>query len=167
MTKEEHIKSMTSLDDDEINKLCTYTLHGDLPRQTVSRMMATIAEVPALRAQAASAQPAKNSNTRTRRADFDALELGPPGSAEELCSRFGITIVRGEVVAGDIREYAYMTPTDGFVHRDHATSVEEAATSALNRMRVAIEKFLYRNETREQRIERLSRELVRALGVYP
>lgn len=43
---------MKPLTDDEINDLLTVTLHGPLPAPTMSRVFATLAEVPELRAAA-------------------------------------------------------------------------------------------------------------------
>lgn len=37
------------LSDQEINNLLTSTLHGPLPKETLQRVFATLAEVPALR----------------------------------------------------------------------------------------------------------------------
>ena len=43
----------TPLTDDEIHDLLTRTLHGPLPQKTMTRVMATLAEVPGLRARIA------------------------------------------------------------------------------------------------------------------
>ena len=50
MTKDEYLKSIAPLSDEEIKALTTETMHGPLPQATVKRMLFTLPEISQLRA---------------------------------------------------------------------------------------------------------------------
>jgi len=56
----------TPLTDDEIHDLLTLTLHAPLPQKTMTRVMATLAEVPGLRARGAAHGNAPTAALRRR-----------------------------------------------------------------------------------------------------
>lgn len=84
-------------------------------------------------------------------------------SVTGLCATLGIAVHRAGPLAGDVAEYHFTMP-DGIERRMHARSLEEAAEATLWRLLSQLQTLLRRNETREQRIERLADELAKALG---
>jgi len=63
----EYLESISPFTNDEIKDLLSATLHGPLPQKTVRRLMATVADVPGLRAQASGEQPREFLITAFRR----------------------------------------------------------------------------------------------------
>jgi hypothetical protein len=93
------------------------------------------------------------------------LDAGAPSAADTLLELLNISLREHDaMLPNGLSEYRFKLPFDNTERRDTAASLEEAKEYTLWRLWSQLERYIYRDETREQRIERLAEDLTKALA---